>query len=316
VRTRPLVALSVAAVSALLLVGCSSPAPESTPDSSASASGDLCAAVVPSGAASDGVSVEGEPGEPATATFTTPLEITSAERTVVVEGDGAAIEDGDIVEYGVTVFDPATGEEVAVEGYASPILPVSVALGSGADQFFGCAPVGSRIVMALPETEQSAAAVWVLDVLGVDTEPRAEGEAQEPVDGFPTVVLAEDGAPTVTIPEGDIPTEFDKATLIKGEGDVIAAGDAVLVQYHGVSWNDGEVFDQSWGGAPFPFSTSGGVVQGFADAVIGETVGSQVIAVLPPAVAYGEGEINENDLVGQTLVFVVDILAVQPAVTE
>ena len=50
-------------------------------------------------------------------------------------------------------------------------------------------------------------------------------------------------------------------------------------------------------------------MQGFTDAVVGETVGSQVIAVLPPSVAYGEGEINDADLTGQTLVFVIDILA-------
>jgi peptidylprolyl isomerase len=57
-------------------------------------------------------------------------------------------------------------------------------------------------------------------------------------------------------------------------------------------------------------------VQGFTDAVLGETVGSQVIAVLPPSVAYGEGEINDADLKGQTLVFVVDILGSAPPVTQ
>ncbi len=106
-------------------------------------------------------------------------------------------------------------------------------------------------------------------------------------------------SPTVTLPEGDIPTEFSKATLKKGDGAVVEAGDQVLVQYHGVSWNTGEVFDESWGKQPFTFTVGSGVVQGFTDAVTGETVGSQVIAVLPPAVAYGEGEINDADLKGR-----------------
>lgn len=313
-RTRSLVALSASAALALLLAGCAgSTTTDATPSGSPSAATDICASAVPSGTNSDSVEVEGEQGVPATATFPSPMEITSTERTVIVEGDGEAIVDGDLVDYALTVFNAATGAEEAVEGYDSPILPVAVTLGSGADQFFGCATVGSRIVMTLPETEQSSAAVWVLDVLGTETASVASGESQDPVDGFPTVELAEDGAPTVTLPEGDIPTEFEKATLIKGDGAVVAAGDAVMVQYHGVSWNSGEVFDQSWGGAPFSFSTAGGVVPGFADAVIGETVGSQIIAVLPPSAAYGEGEINEDDLTGQTLVFVIDILAVQPA---
>jgi len=312
VRTRPLVALSAAATLALLLAGCAGGAtPDATPSSTDAAATDICSSAVPSGANSDAVEVEGEQGEPATATFTSPMEITSSERTVIIEGDGDAIEDGDLVDYALTVFDAATGEEAAVEGYDTPILPVSVILGSGADQFFGCATVGSRIVMALPQTEQSSAAVWVLDVLGTDTPTTASGEAQDPVEGMPTVELDEDGSPTVTLPEGDLPTEFEKATLIKGDGPVVAAGDAVMVQYHLVSWNSGEMSQETWGAAPFSFSTTGGVVPGFADAVIGETVGSQVIAVLPPSAAYGEGEINEEDLTGQTLVFVIDILATQ-----
>jgi FKBP-type peptidyl-prolyl cis-trans isomerase len=130
---------------------------------------------------------------------------------------------------------------------------------------------------------------------------------------MPTVKLDKDGSPTVTLPKGDIPTDYSKATLKKGDGPVVAAGDSVLVQYHGVSWNTGKVFDESWGKQPFPFTVGSGVVQGFSDAVVGETVGSQVIAVLPPSAGYGEGEINDADLKGQTLVFVVDILAAQPA---
>lgn len=312
-RLRPFAALSVAAVSAVLLAGCASDSPDADPTATDDAATSICDSAVPSGSVSEAISVEGEQGEPATATFEAPLTIASAERTVLVEGDGAEIADGDLVQYGVTIYDAATGEQATAEGYDPALLPVQVSLGSGADQFFGCATIGSRLVMALPETENSSAAVWVLDVLG--TSPAAAwGEEQEPVDGFPTVELAEDGAPTVTLPEGDIPTEFEKATLKEGDGATVAEGDYVLVQYHGVSYDTGEVFDQSWGGGqPFSFTVGSGVVQGFTDAVLGETVGSQIIAVLPPAVAYGEGEINDSDLTGQTLVFVIDILAAQPA---
>ena len=315
-RIRSIAALSAAALSVLLLAGCTGANPDADPSSPDDApAGDLCASAVPAGSNSDAVVVEGEPGEAATATFEAPLEISSAERTVIEEGDGPQLEDGDLVNYALTIYDAATGDQASVEGYDSPLLPISVAVGSGADQFFGCVPVGSRIVMALPETQASSAAIWVLDVLDT-TQTAAWGEEQEPAAGFPTVELEEDGAPTVTLPEGDMPTEFKKTTLKKGDGAVVEQGDAVLVQYHGVSWDTGEVFDESWGGQPFSFSTSGGVVQGFADAVLGETVGSQVIAVLPPAVAYGEGEINDEDLTGQTLVFVIDILAVQTPPAE
>ena len=85
------------------------------------------------------------------------------------------------------------------------------------------------------------------------------------------------------------------------------------MQYTGVKWSDGSVFDSSWeNGAPASFQTTG-VVDGFRQALEGQTVGSQVLVVIPPALGYGEGEINDDDLVGETLVFVVDILGTQHA---
>lgn len=313
-RTRPLVALSVAAVSALLLVGCSTPAPESTSDSSASASGDLCGVAVPSGSVSEAVTVSGGADEVPTVEFDAPLEVTSAERTVVLEGDGEQLAEGDLVTYRQTLFDASTGEEVYVAGFDEDLLPVAVAIGTGPDQFFGCATVGSRIVMALPESNGSPAAIMVLDVTGT-TATAATGEPQDAVDGFPTVELADNGAPTITIPEGaQAPSETELAVLKKGDGAIVGSGDQVLVQYTGVLLDGGEVFDSSWDrGAPAQFATTG-VVTGFQKALEGQTVGSQILAVIPPAEGYGD-QAQGSIPAGSTLVFVVDILATQPAVT-
>lgn len=313
-RLRPFAALSVAAVSAVLLAGCASDSPDADPTATDDAATSICDSAVPSGSVSEAISVEGEQGEPATATFEAPLTIASAERTVLVEGDGDAIADGDLVQYGVTIYDAATGEQATAEGYDPALLPVQVSLGSGADQFFGCATIGSRLVMALPETENSSAAVWVLDVLG--TSPAAAwGEEQEPVDGFPTVELDEDGTPNIEVPETDPPAETEVAVLKKGDGAVVESGDSVTIQFRGARWSTGELFDggDTWAsGTPYSAATTG-FVTGFATAMEGQTVGSQVLVVITPADGYGEGEINEDDLVGETLVFVIDILAAQPA---
>lgn len=311
-RLRPLAALSAAALSALILAGCAStPEGGETADPNASA-GDLCAAAAPSGALSESVKVEGKVGEPATVEFETPMEITTAERTVAVAGDGDQLADGDLVEYALTVFDAETGAEQVSEGYDPAALPMPLTVGSGADQFFGCAPVGSRIVMTVPGSQQGPAAVWVLDVLG--TAPDAAwGEDVDPVEGMPTVVLAKNGAPEITIPEGDAPTEVEISTLKRGDGAVVNSGDNVLVQYTGVRWSDGEVFDSSWDrGAATAFPTTG-VVAGFQQALEGQTVGSQVLVVIPPAYGYGTEGNEEHELYDQTLVFVVDILAAQAA---
>ncbi|MEZ3159889.1 FKBP-type peptidyl-prolyl cis-trans isomerase [Microbacterium sp. BWT-B31] len=313
VRVRPLAALSAAALSAVLLAGCATGA---APDAGSSPSpdvADLCAAGVAPGAASDAVTVEGEPGTASTATFDIPLEVDELQSTVIAKGSGDPVESGQLVSYALTAFNAETGEQLGSVGYAdAPVLPSQISPDNPIGQILGCATPGTRVVAAFPATQSNTAEVYIFDFLAVVPD-NATGQAEDPVDGMPTVELAEDGAPTVTLPDGDMPTEFKKATLKKGDGPVVQSGDSVLVQYHGVSWNSGEVFDQSWGKQPWSFTVGSGVVQGFSDAVAGETVGSQVIAVLPPAVAYGEGEINDADLTGQTLVFVVDILAAQPA---
>ena len=144
-----------------------------------------------------------------------------------------------------------------------------------------------------------------------DAPLRASGEPQAPQAGFPTVELDADGRPTVTVPEADAPTELGVETLIKGDGATVQAGDTVTVQYQGVIWNTGEIFDESWSrGAPATFSTDQ-VITGFADGMVGQTVGSQTVVVIPPADGYGESGQPQAGISGtDTLVFVIDILAV------
>jgi hypothetical protein len=314
VRARMSATLSLAAIAALALAGCSG---TSTPDDastpSASAGADLCAAAAPSGAASDGVTVEGDEGTAPTVTFTSPLEISEVERTVVSEGDGDAVQDGDLISYALSAYDASTGEQLGTLGYAEgELLPQPLTADSVLGSFFGCATVGSRVVTTLPATDSNpSAAVYVLDLLDV-TPLQAWGEDQEPAEGLPTVELGDDGAPTITIPEGDAPTDLQLETLKLGDGPVVQPGDTVLVQYRGVKWSDGEEFDSTWskGGQPTSFATTG-VVDGFRQALEGQTVGSQVLVVIPPALGYGSSEGNE--LQNETLVFVVDILATQHA---
>ena len=93
----------------------------------------------------------------------------------------------------------------------------------------------------------------------------------------------------------------------------MGGGDVVVVHYHGVNWNTGEVFDSSWSrGEPSSFPTEG-VIPGFRDGLVDQTVGSRVIIVIPPELGYGpsggtgDGSIGAED----TIVFVVDILGVQ-----
>ncbi|MDR1152091.1 MAG: FKBP-type peptidyl-prolyl cis-trans isomerase [Bifidobacteriaceae bacterium] len=140
--------------------------------------------------------------------------------------------------------------------------------------------------------------------------PRASGEAVAPAAGLPVVTLADDGTPSIEVPAGtEPPAELTAQTLIKGGGADVAEGAQVSVQYAGWLW-DGTEFDSSWGrgGAPLDARlASGELIEGWVQGLVGQTVGSQVMLIIPPALGYGEadmGTIPPNS----TLIFVVDIL--------
>ena len=113
----------------------------------------------------------------------------------------------------------------------------------------------------------------------------------EPEPGLPTVELADDGAPTITVPDAEPPTELIVQPLIEGDGAVVEAGQTITVHYTGVIWDTGAVFDSSWeSGSPATFEIgTGAVIPGWDEGLVGQTVGSQILLVVPPAKGYPEG---------------------------
>jgi peptidylprolyl isomerase len=97
--------------------------------------------------------------------------------------------------------------------------------------------------------------------------------------------------------------------LIKGAGPVVKSGETIRVNYTGVLWKNGKKFDAS-GDRGKPFTTPigvGQVVPGWDKGLVGQTVGSRILLVIPPADGYGA---NAKPPIGatDTMVFVVDIL--------
>ena len=128
---------------------------------------------------------------------------------------------------------------------------------------------------------------------------------------MPTDVRAPDGRPGVIIPDAAAPDELVVQTLIEGDGEVVEAGDTVRVHYTGLTWADREVFDSTWETTPAALSLDE-VVPGFSAALEGQTVGSQVLAGIPPDQGYGD-QASGAIPAGSTLVFVIDILGVDEA---
>jgi peptidylprolyl isomerase len=123
------------------------------------------------------------------------------------------------------------------------------------------------------------------------------------------VVTTPDGIPGITIPKTAPPSDLKIAQLVLGSGEIVELGQLVTLHYSGFLWDNSEKFDSSWdAGRPAQFPLQeGGLIEGFLDAVVGQPVGSQVIAIIPPAQGYGESG-SGSIPPGATLVFVIDIL--------
>lgn len=120
--------------------------------------------------------------------------------------------------------------------------------------------------------------------------------------------------PTLTIPSGEPPAELVVETLKAGDGAVVEKGDTLVANYLGQTWKpkDGQpnIFDNSYDRKQpvgFPIG-NGSVIKGWDDGLVGQKIGSRVLLTIPPGQAYGETASDSNELAGQNLVFVVDIV--------
>lgn len=254
------------------------------------------------------VVVTGEPGAAPQLAYQRPLEVSEATVEVLMEGSGPAVVDGEPILVNFYAESGADGT-VLNDTYSSeprPYLLSAEVLGVDIYQALSGQKVGSRILsIAPPAAGQDSATVAVFDILPT----RAEGEAVAPREGLPTVHLAVDGTPTITVPDAAPPTELVVQPLQRGDGPQVAVGQVITVQYVGVSWSDGTVFDSSWASGELPDSFPIGVqsvIAGWDSGLVEQPVGSQVLLVVPPQMAYGG---TEDELAAETLVFVVDILS-------
>jgi peptidylprolyl isomerase len=119
--------------------------------------------------------------------------------------------------------------------------------------------------------------------------------------------------PEVEVPEGPPPEELVIEDIVTGDGAEAEAGDQVTVNYVGVDYGTGEQFDASWDrGEEFPFQLGAGqVIPGWDQGVEGMTVGGRRQLIIPPDLAYGPQGQPPDIGPNATLVFVVDLTAVE-----
>ncbi len=280
-----------------------------------------------SGSGLAGVTVTGEPGAKPSIALRTPLSVTRTTSRIIDRGSGPAAKPGQRVTVQYMGVNGTDGKEFDTSwgrAAVSFVLDVKKYLPGLVKGLIGV-PVGSRVLVAVPPADgygvQGAPAVGIgpTDTLVVvvdlesarDALTRATGTPVAPKSGLPTVRLAANGRATITVPKAAPPLSLVVQPLIVGKGAKVQKSQQITVNYVGVIWSSGRVFDSSWQrGEPATFSIGvGRVIAGWDIGLVGQPIGSQVLLVIPPDQGYGA---NGNDAAGisgtDTLVFVVDIL--------
>jgi FKBP-type peptidyl-prolyl cis-trans isomerase len=190
--------------------------------------------------------------------------------------------------------------------------------------------LGSRVLAVIPpadgfgstgNSEEGIGAkdtlVFVIDMLSTFNTTNVPGKQTTNGGGtLPTVTAPaanSTAGPTITInTKATPPKTLQVKTLIKGSGAVVKKGQELAVQYNGYIWRTGKSFQSSWSEGT-PFTTvigEGQVIPGWDTGLVGQTVGSRVLLVIPPADGYGSAGQSQAGINGtDTLVFVIDILA-------
>lgn len=125
--------------------------------------------------------------------------------------------------------------------------------------------------------------------------------------------MAELSKPEVEVPSDQAPSyQLELEDIAGGDGDEAVAGRVVEVHYVGVSWQTGRQFDASWDrGQTFKFGLGKGqVISGWDQGVAGMKVGGRRRITIPPMLAYGKRGAGKVIGPDETLVFVVDLIAV------
>jgi peptidylprolyl isomerase len=309
-------ALAVLTLAVVGLTGCSMPG--------ASA---CTRPAVPDQEVMDQISVSGEVGSAPTLDAATPFHTEHVSFEDAVVGEGTPItSEAQLVVVDVTLYSGETGENLAATQYSGDLTDVRQV--STLTQLFPaigdslhCATEGSRVVVALPPggvEEQTASglgmnkddsAIAVIDIEKVYLAAADGSNVYNSGTGLPTVVRAPDGRPGIIVPDGAAPTDLVVQTIKKGDGEVVTGDVPVRVHYTGVKRDDKTVFDTTWDSEPKSI-TLDSVAPGFATAIKGATVGSQIMVVVPPK------EQGDKAAEGSsTLVYVIDILGLDAPTT-
>ncbi len=286
----------------------------------------------------DAVDISGEVGTTPEVTFESEMSVDGQDTETLTEGDGAELAAGDSVIVNYWIGNGFTGEPVE-DSYDARTTGALVTLGGEpqqpqtVDQVASAAAtrlveagatVGSRIatvgtapdVLGLPGVPELGIGnldpvVLVVDLVEQPLEA-PEGTTVDDVPAWVPDLVESDGVPTGWDFQGTpAPTdELRSFTAVEGDGAEVEKGDLLVADYLGQVYDGDEPFDESYSADPAGFAIGvGQVIEGWDEALVGQTVGSRVVLAVPPAQGYGEQGSPQAGIEGDdTLYFVVDVL--------
>jgi FKBP-type peptidyl-prolyl cis-trans isomerase len=312
--------IAIPLLAAAALAGCGSSSPSSS-------------------AANSAVTAKGSFGKAPSVTIPKEKPGSTLAVKTLIQGNGTAIKKSDLVLSNFTLYLWSGKTNKLVDStyqFTPQVLPASLL--PGIETALTGKKVGSRVLAVLPPKEGygssgnsqlgvsgSDTLVFVMDLIQRYPSGTVSASGSHVSSGggaLPAVSAAQGSAPAVTIPKGvTAPKTLTAKTLIKGSGPAVTKGQDLVVQYTGVNWRTGKVFDSSWSRSmPYAFkvgATPSQVIPGWDKGLVGQTVGSRVMLVIPPSDGYGKTGQSQAGIKGtDTLVFVVDIIsAVNPGST-
>ncbi|RLP83260.1 hypothetical protein D9V34_08525 [Mycetocola lacteus] len=313
IRVKIRSSLALAAAVSVLLVGCTS--------TSNTADVEKGCVTFPTGKQLDSAKIGDNFGKEPKIDIAKGTKVEASQSRVIVEGKGEKVRPNDTAVADISLYNATTGEfafKAPYNGQGSNSVQINEQLIESISAAVGCHTVGSRVaVLAAPKDLFGAqgneqlkigkddSVLVVADIISNEKAPKAR-ELKGDYKDAPKVEFPGNGeAPKVTLPDTNPPKELTIEVLEKGDGPVIAETDSPKLQTLGLNWNTGATFQKFDSVLDI---AANGYVPGFSKAIVGQTKGSKILAILPPADGYGAGGNAQAGIGGKdTIVFVIDI---------
>ncbi|MCB0896436.1 MAG: FKBP-type peptidyl-prolyl cis-trans isomerase [Nocardioides sp.] len=273
-----------------------------------------------------GIKISGDLGKEPEVEWNGKLDVDKTETTVVDQGDGAEIKDGDQVqaylwigngytqEKAYSDFDNGEPEAITADDTLSPVFKDAV-LGQ---------KLGSRVAVtttaqeAFGEAGNTQLGIGNKDTVLIIVDLMEPFEAPKPKtvpsSQMPKIV-EEGGKPTsldfTGLPKPKADGDLERSIVKQGDGATVTEDMTLTVNYLGQVYDAKKPFDESYSTKPATFSLQQ-VVKGWTYGLTGVKVGSRVLLAIPPDLGYGSAE-QSGIPANSTLYFVVDVIKAEKA---